>query len=538
MLKVDSIVAVSVIGNVPMAVGVLVSEASINGKGKCVRILHYYRDELWMLFKNIPNEGFLINEVAPLDRHEDKEECKGNEILVSKYLIEQEGNLDLKAAGLEMSEMGIREGMEVGDNDEEWYGLAFEEVGIIEEFNEINEISELITTEENKETNENFKGTRKENNEVIGSSTIISKDNLETNDENREINQIKQKMDNESIGVYQNHPFNNENKELYQEEKETIEDYNRLTPDEIIMEIFLTALLVAVKPEDFPLEPSTLQKLMHGCKNSYSLDFSKSSYKKIGKFLDHTQKLSIIEYQKPKTCDHKLIISYNKQHPMLETFVPIIRKLKNTPKQVLKVVSNYPKVIFTSCVIPKFEYKDFFSVVVPDRSHRAFQKSEANLLLTEYLKIKGLESNKTSIKTDLVLQNTLGCEEIVSKKEIFLKLKNLFEEGYLADYSSGLLSQMVYYGEVPMISITVSKGKGKYKKITVVKGFDSYLIDSDEIHELTQKTFSAAANIVKEETKMKTFYYLQVSGNHSEKFQVILNEYFKIPKSQIKVTIF
>ena len=45
--QVGSIVAVAVIGNVPLAVGVIATHcAAGNYKGKCVEILHCYRDLL------------------------------------------------------------------------------------------------------------------------------------------------------------------------------------------------------------------------------------------------------------------------------------------------------------------------------------------------------------------------------------------------------------------------------------------------------------------------------------------------------------
>lgn len=531
-LKTNTIVSVSVVGNVPIAVGILVSDGpENNNKGKCVKILHHYRDELWMMFQSIPNEGFLINKVVPV--HLDLVENEVNEKLInevgqSKDLVEKKVNQgSLVNTDIEnfpilggISELNCLEnkskehGLEQKDDNKKGVNdsLDVEEKG--------KELSQMEKIEEIKE------GLLEKNEKI---------DEFKT--ENFKNEEIKQELDREKEENDDLEEGKENGEEFVEEDKEVDGKILNLSADEVIMEIFLTTLLVAVKPEDFPLEPSTLQKLMHACKRSYTLDFSQSSYKKIGKFLDHAKKIELIEYDKPKRSDHKLIISVNSQHPMLQNFVPIVNKPKTASKEVEDSPSKYPKVIFSSCFIPKFEYTEIFSVIVPDRSNRAFQKSEVNSLLTKYLTIKGLESTKATIKTDQVLQKALKCKEIMPKSEIFIKFRDLFEEGYKVQYTSGLLSEMVYFGPVPQINITVSKGRNKHKKLTTVKGFDSYYIDMDELHEIAQKTFSAAASITKEETKAKTSYCLQVLGNHAEKFPALFDEYFKVPKSNICVTI-
>jgi translation initiation factor 1 (eIF-1/SUI1) len=457
-------------------------------------------DELWMLHQNVPNEGFCIDEVIPLKEFLPQEESKEEEKSeVSTEIISTPSNKDDNQTNDEIPK--IIETIENSQNSLKIKENSEKELNLIEKNENPNNLVDLVD-------------------EVPGSAIFHQDSSAVSASEtlSEEIKDPNPSEPSESLKTSEEKPFLNQ------------------SPDEIILEIFLTCIHVAITAEDLPLEPSTLLSYMNRCKRSYILDFSQTSFKKIGKFLQHASKLGLIEYQKPKNFDHKLITSINKSHKLLQDFVPIVKKMKNieSTSEEEKIL-NYPKIVFTSGLVPKYEFHDFFSFVLPDRPRVVLQKSEVNSLLSKYLAGKGLESSKKTVKLDAFLQKTLKCSEEINKSEFFIKGRNLFNEGYLAEYSSGLLPAFITLGPLPSITITVSKGKGKHRKIMNVAGCDSYLIDMDELQTLCQKTFSATSSVLKSEKKNCILHELQMFGDHSEKLPKILIDFFKVPASVIVV---
>ena len=85
--------------------------------------------------------------------------------------------------------------------------------------------------------------------------------------------------------------------------------------DQIILQNFLMWIIRHIKDEDLPLEPSKLQseymyKYEH--KEHGKIDFKKSSYKKVSKFLKKMKQLKYISFDKIKGVDHEIILSINR----------------------------------------------------------------------------------------------------------------------------------------------------------------------------------------------------------------------------------
>ena len=122
LCQVGSVVAVSVVGNVPMAVGVIASICSPGiYKGRCVEVLHCYRDELWIMNQSVPNQGFTIEIVVGVEREgenqDDSEESVENEEKKEAELqiLEEKLGEEIKIEGEEEKEREREgEGEEVG----------------------------------------------------------------------------------------------------------------------------------------------------------------------------------------------------------------------------------------------------------------------------------------------------------------------------------------------------------------------------------------------------------------------------------------
>lgn len=109
-----------------------------------------------------------------------------------------------------------------------------------------------------------------------------------------------------------------EEQDNQEEEKEETKE-SLLSPeemDELIKRNFFMCLVRHVKDSDIPMEPSLLQgeymyKYEH--KDLGKIDFKKSNYNKITKFLRKMKQQKYISFTKPKGKDHEIIAGINRK---------------------------------------------------------------------------------------------------------------------------------------------------------------------------------------------------------------------------------
>ncbi|OMJ72847.1 hypothetical protein SteCoe_28616 [Stentor coeruleus] len=554
-IRIGTLVSISVVGNLPIAVGI-VSSICTDGifKGKCVEVLHCYRDELWMMDQVIPNEGFQIDKVKQIKIKEEK-----NQDEVKEEEKEKEGEKMKDGVGVEenMNEACENKKENYVEDEKDAIGLEDKkeenkdgegdvkvecEIEVKEENVKIKvEIKNENDTENNKENDK-----EKEKEEDVKIKVEIKDENdIENNIENnKENDKEKEKEDKKDEDKEEDKVEMKEEKvdEVKEEENVLIneeEKKEKIIPfagnnDEIIMAVFLTALKVGVIDNELPMEPSNLLGVMNRCRRLLELNFNKSSYKKLGKFLDHAHKLQIISYEKPKGCDHKLITRIFRSHELLTSLNPIVSKPKTQIQETIEEESSYPKVIFTSGFILKNHLLPLFSSFLPNSSRVFLQKNELNSLLSQYINAKNLKTTKDMVFLDDKLQKALKCPEEIKKSELYIKFKDLFEEGYIEEFTSGLLPMNIKVGDIPLIVMNLEKRSGR-KTLTRIKGCQRYLVDMDELVKITQKSFAASASLIEKTTKGKVQIELQIQGDQIEKCMKLLTEYFHIPKAYIRV---
>ena len=550
------IVAVCVIGNLPLAVGTIASICSQgNYKGKCVEILHCYRDELWMMHQAVPNDGFKIeivdsfieydnakNEDSNENYEKNKEDLKESEQIshediqkIEKVLEENEislvGSQNNEDKGMKISEINAIEEINREDHDitnmheeviKESLEIASDELELIKDDIEIKIENEKTINETQKELSEYDREIQEEK---IEYKEIIEKEQI-VNEENVENKEIIEEEKNENLGT---------------DTEERKNSFDRFTesksPDELLLIIFLTALKIGITDTMLPLEPSSLLDYMKRSKRNLDLNFSQTSYKKIGKFLQHAHSLNIIIYEKPKSHDHKLITSINRKNELFQDFIPLVSKLKSYPQdnyiedQKIKE-TQYPIVTFAAGFIPKNQFSYIFTEIFEKTSKAFITKNEINTILQNYITIKGLECTKDTVKLDKSLQKALKCEETIKKSELFKNFKNLFEQGYIEEFTSGLMPSNIKIGSIPCISLCLDKSKYS-KVVTKIKGCDDYHLDIGEILTTLKKSLAASASFTELTSGKKVKIEIQVQGDHLDKVSKLLSDNFQIPKSCI-----
>jgi hypothetical protein len=93
--------------------------------------------------------------------------------------------------------------------------------------------------------------------------------------------------------------------------------------DPRLIEAFIRTCLEIVKDSNLPLEPSDFQKhLSEFTTSEFKLSLKFSSFKKIGKLLEHMHSLGAIDYSEPKTKDHKVITKIHRSAKVFAEFAP------------------------------------------------------------------------------------------------------------------------------------------------------------------------------------------------------------------------
>ena len=93
--------------------------------------------------------------------------------------------------------------------------------------------------------------------------------------------------------------------------------------DPRIIEAFIRSLLEGVKDTELPMEASDFAKnyfSQYSC-DEFKLNLRQSSWKKIGKLLEHMHG-KLIEYEEPKNLGRKVITKVHRKHTILLEFAP------------------------------------------------------------------------------------------------------------------------------------------------------------------------------------------------------------------------
>lgn len=94
--------------------------------------------------------------------------------------------------------------------------------------------------------------------------------------------------------------------------------------DPRVIEAFYRSLLESVKDGSLPMEPSDFLKhhLSEYTCDLYKLNLKFSSFKKIGRLLEHMDREGVIDYNEPKNLGHKVITKVHRQCSQLQQFAP------------------------------------------------------------------------------------------------------------------------------------------------------------------------------------------------------------------------
>eukprot|EP00920_Eleutheroschizon_duboscqi_P042762 GHVT01101973.1.p1 GENE.GHVT01101973.1~~GHVT01101973.1.p1 ORF type:complete len:613 (+),score=96.10 GHVT01101973.1:1196-3034(+) len=277
------------------------------------------------------------------------------------------------------------------------------------------------------------------------------------------------------------------------------------------------AFFTAMKELDLPME--TIKAIEFGHKE-VALDLKKSTYKKLTKFIQHQQKLKLLQVK--ETRGSTSIVKINRAHPIFIAYKAIPEKVKQktldaaaaaadpnkagTTGVNAQSVSQMPLVL--EFLIPPARCQAVFTAVgkrVPKGAY--FSSSECRDVLTEYLakhilarKSDQLDASKVLLDNTLAAAISLPSDRAkapVPKEELFTKWMAAMAPCYgvvKPGVNIRLEPPKIIRGTVEPVQISVENRFGGRKHVTQITGLSTFHIDSGAVAEYLQKKLACSCS--------------------------------------------
>lgn len=308
--------------------------------------------------------------------------------------------------------------------------------------------------------------------------------------------------------------------------------------DDVLLYSFLKALKTSGKKIELPLLTSTFYKvyMLPSVPKGHSLDVKKSSYKKLGKFLQEMQTSGLIQVQE-LSKGVESIVGVHFQHPELRSFV--IDKDDETAGQteVLSKESEksyeMPQIeevfLITAATLPLFKLYNHSKGV-------ALTASEVKRILTNYIKENNMQNSeqKSIVNLDPVLGQILLTKNEnnvvhLSWDEIHSRCLKQMTSGYRVTYA-GQESQL-HKGKIPLIELNVAT-RAANKKVTLITNLETYGIDPQDFAHTVQIGVATSTSVTPAPNK-KDGCQVLVQGNQVKFVAKLLLDEYKVPRKYI-----
>eukprot|EP01024_Parvocaulis_polyphysoides_P026900 TRINITY_DN2446_c0_g3_i3.p1 TRINITY_DN2446_c0_g3~~TRINITY_DN2446_c0_g3_i3.p1 ORF type:complete len:304 (+),score=50.91 TRINITY_DN2446_c0_g3_i3:47-958(+) len=282
-----------------------------------------------------------------------------------------------------------------------------------------------------------------------------------------------------------------------------------------------------------------------------SLDIKKTSYKKLGKFLQAQSKVGLITSREDKHTHENYLLSVNRVHELYENFRPYkvpksdpsnSNSNPNQPQSSNNTTSNHSqKLIIEELLKPSKELSPIFKCMNQSVDDLYSQKEAAEVAFNY------IQQNELDKKIDdprRVLLDPTMCDALfrglMKKGEIYptdiekAELRQQFLKRMLPQWRirRGDIEVVKKKGLQP-IQISLEKRQGN-KKVTKVIGLEAFLLDPQQLGEVFQKKFACAANVGELEGKKKEFE-IMVQGSFVDKILQYLRQDCGVPQKFVQV---
>ncbi|KAL4710156.1 hypothetical protein ACJJTC_006453 [Scirpophaga incertulas] len=304
--------------------------------------------------------------------------------------------------------------------------------------------------------------------------------------------------------------------------------------EQTMEELFRSCLLSLIKLQGsklpFPLLASLLYKnyLMPMCPADQTLDVKKSSYKKLGKFLEAMQEEGLIEVRDVEK-GVSAVIGVNVSHPAVKSH-SVPEEVRSRSKEVAEPppAEYTPPIVrevfcITAAVLPLFsEYK----------KGTAVSASDIRSAVTQYVRTRSLvTSSPSTIALDPTLAQLLGKpdKDVVKWDEVMNAVTSRMTAATEMRFADG--SIQLTKSKLQPITMQLATRSGN-KKVTLVSNLEAYGFNLSALAAAWQHAAAAACAVTR--TPSARCDQLLLQGDQTRFVARILIEKYGLPKKYVE----
>ncbi|KAM3958321.1 eukaryotic translation initiation factor 2D [Aphomia sociella] len=319
-----------------------------------------------------------------------------------------------------------------------------------------------------------------------------------------------------------------ENDESVMTEDSQLEDDGIPTDmDGLLQWCLLSFIKLESRRVELPLKTNLLYKnhLMPLCPPDRTLEVKKSSYKKMGKFLEAMQQQSLLEVREiEKGVD--AIIAINALHPLVATHAPprVQRGVQRGGERGGQRADAPPQVRELYCVTAAVA-----ELFPQHRKGTALSPAEVRTTLTEYVKSRNLNSSqqKGAVTLNTLLAKIVNKPEQESMKweELMSGVQNKMTSSTEMRFADG--SVKLSKSKLEPIKMQVASRSGN-KKVTLVSNLETFGFNLQALSQVCQHGVAASCGVTR--TPGSKLDQLMLQGDQTYYVAKLLTETYGLPK--------
>ncbi|XP_073994486.1 eukaryotic translation initiation factor 2D isoform X2 [Rhodnius prolixus] len=295
------------------------------------------------------------------------------------------------------------------------------------------------------------------------------------------------------------------------------ESQQELTPDEILMNLFLTALTHS-KPT-LPILTNLFYKnyMLNNLPSNMEFDIKKTKNKKLSTFLAQMEKDNVIKLQTVQNVQS--LIEINSEHEKIKEYRSKFKKVtvadttvEELPIGRIEVCENYVVNFAVLTFFNKFGLKKNDTLTV----------QEIRKMVKEYVKSENLQdsTNKELVMLDPVLSKiTQSKTKKLNWKTLIEKILSLMGNNYEVRKCDILVS--TGRGRIPSVDI-VTRLRSSNKKVTIIDNLEIYGVDLQEISRECQHALATSTTLL--QVPSKKGIQFQIQGSHVDYIKKLLTD--------------
>lgn len=302
--------------------------------------------------------------------------------------------------------------------------------------------------------------------------------------------------------------------------------------DELLRWCLLSFLKLQAKNHEYPFKTNLLYKcMMQLCPPERSIDVKKSSYKKLGKFLEAMQQEGLLEVREVEKGVSAVTV-VNLSHPAVRAHAPpaALREAVQAQTQEAAPPGDYAPPLVRDMYCVTAAVADIFA---PIKKGTALTPAEVRSGLTDYVKTRNL--NSSEVKGAVTLDATLS--KVTSKPErdaikwdaLMLSVQGRMTPSTEMRFSDGTVK--LTKSKLEPVKMQVASRSGN-KKVTLVSNLEAFGFSLPALSHVCQTGVAASCSVTR--TPGSKFDQLMVQGDQTHFIAKLLIERYGLPKKYVE----